>query len=128
MFEHVKAQAKHDIGEIEQSMQGKDRLTAAVQLVDATHKYSKLPDESKALGALLKEFKSDSEDKPFISQAEEIVKARGHARANRRDRATQSYELVIRKYPDSPAATLAKAELEVLQETARAEGATKRAK
>lgn len=124
LLEEIKNRAKQDIETVQRSMQDMDRLAAALLLVDAAHKYAKLPEEQKVLSGLMKEFKSNTEDKALLAQAEEVVKARGMARLNRKDRAAQTYEKLIKKYPESPVARLAQTERDALSQAKPADGAT----
>ena len=122
----VKTRAKEEIGGIQSSLEGADKLASAVQLVDAMQKYAKLPEEQKTLAEMMKQFKSDAEAKVVLPQAEELVKARGHARQKRRDVAAQGYEKLIKRYPDSPIARLAQEELNSLPPAEPANAAKKR--
>lgn len=89
-------------------------------VVDVSHVsefYSKFPATRQASGNLLKEVRQDKVQRELLKPAKELVKARfsaGRPKKSDKKRAVKSYELILKKYGETPAAEIARRELELL--------------
>jgi len=107
----VLKQAEEKINDPERVFEG------VVELSHVSEFYSKFPATKLASGSLLKEVREDKVQRELLKPAKELVKARfsaGKPKKADRKRAVKSYELILKKFGDTPAAEIARRELELL--------------
>jgi len=125
LVEGITTQAKTDLAKCEADLEaGGDLFPVALLLAEANHKYARLPDQKKNIGQLNRKLAQQENGKALLSQADEIVRARALGRETKGNRAMVAYEQIVKKYPDTPAASLAKEELAALEQKAT-DGANK---
>lgn len=101
----------------------------ALELADAETQYTGFGEIKTKVLAAIKTAKRNKDVRPYLEQAEALVRARRFAEsenATNRRKATRAYETVIRRFPDTEADNLARRELatispnaKVLQQTER---------
>jgi tetratricopeptide (TPR) repeat protein len=117
LVEKIAKQATNDIDECDRMLEDADKLLAvAVLSSDSLRKYGKLPEQKKALTQVVGKIKRKDGGAAALAQAQEIVKARGYARAGHNDRAADVYKKLIEKNPSTPIAELAETEMKALAE------------
>ena len=91
-------------------------LDQAFALLDAEQTYGELPSLKKTFNAALADLRKDAAKRELLQQAELIQKARGHEAEQKWKPAVAAYQLVVTKFPDTPAAELAAGKLKELAE------------
>ena len=74
-------------------------------------------DKKRAVGEQLRKYGRDENTAAIAEQAEALVKAQAMETGRSKDSAVRSYQSIVRKYPDTPAAGLAAERLETLGES-----------
>ena len=111
----ITEKADEQIAKAGELIEGGDQpFEGAMQLASASRTYAKLPNQKRAIGDLLRKFSRDEKTAPLVEQAEAVVKAQALETGRSKDSAMRSYQSILRKYPDTPAAELAIERLQTL--------------
>jgi TolA-binding protein len=92
-----------------------ERLSAAIRLVRIDRDYGALPQMRKPLAVALKQHRTQVETRELLKQAEILLKAQTLQGTEKWRQALASYQLVIDRYPKTPASALASREMDKLR-------------
>lgn len=104
--------------EAEEKIDDSERFfEGVVELSHISEYYAKFPATKQASGSLLKKVRQDKVQRELLKPAKELVKARfsaGRPKKSDKKRAVKSYELILKKFGETPAGEIARRELQQL--------------
>jgi hypothetical protein len=104
------------------------RMEGLVALVKLEKTFKSIPQVKKDIKTTLATFDRDPAQKPLLIQARMLVTAEEHAAAKKTNKAIESYQLVVQKFPDSEGAKLAEQKISELQSADASSAESKDAK
>ncbi len=104
------AQAEEKLASTQTAFEG------AAELVEANRQYAKLPELKKPLGQTLAKYRKDPKTRELLTHAELFDRAKFYEENKQLKQAATTYQLVVSRYPDTPAAEMAQARLKDLEE------------
>ena len=107
MNEDAAAKAREAAGKLASETEA---LDGAIALAQASREYKKLPQAVKAINEAKKKPSKDAKIRELLLQGGLIDKARSLAKRKNLEKAVEAFELIVSRYPDTPAAELAKSE------------------
>jgi hypothetical protein len=90
-------------------------LDGLMTLIKLERQHAKIADVKKSIRMILGKAALDANQKVVLQQARMLDGAQTHVEAKRKTQAVTQYQAVVKKFPDTPAATLAEEKLGELQ-------------